>query len=98
MQAIVRLPSALWAHSGGKAVVPVKVESASPVTVAALLDALSRSHPAVERRIRNERGELRRHVNLFLGAEDVRHHGGLDARVGDGDEVLVLAAISGGSC
>jgi molybdopterin converting factor small subunit len=96
MRAVVRLPSALRAHSGGDAAVQVEVQNAGPVTLAAVLDALARSQPAVERRIRNERGELRRHVNLFLGAQDVRDHGGLEARVDDGAEVLVVAAVSGG--
>lgn len=97
MRAVVRLPSALRAHSGGQADVQVEVGTGPPVTLAAVLDALARSQPAVERRIRDERGALRRHVNLFIGAEDVRTRGGLEAPVGDGDEVLVLAAVSGGS-
>jgi sulfur-carrier protein len=96
MHATVRLPSALRMHTGGSAVVVVEVDSSGPVTLADLLDALALSEPAIERRIRDERGELRRHVNLFIGDDDVRAHNGLDAPVGDGDELLVLAAVSGG--
>jgi sulfur-carrier protein len=97
VHAIVRLPSALQAHSGGSATVKVEIEAAAAVTVAAVLDALAVSQPTVERRIRDERGQLRRHVNLFIGSEDVRDHGGLTAPVTDGDELLVLAAVSGGA-
>lgn len=95
-QVSVRLPSALQAHTGGSATVLVEVDGVAPVTVAAVLDALARCQPAVERRIRNERGELRRHVNLFVGERDVREHGGLDAPIAEGHELLVLPAVSGG--
>jgi sulfur-carrier protein len=96
MRAVVHLPSALRIHSGGAATVPVEVDGAAPVSVAVVLDALARSEPAVERRIRDERGQLRRHVNLFVGDEDVRQQGGLNAPVEDGQELLVLPAVSGG--
>lgn len=97
MHATVRLPSALRVHSGGNATVVVEIDAPAPVTVAVVLDALARAEPAVERRIRDERGELRRHVNLFVGEQDVRAGGGLQAPVADGGVVLVLPSVSGGS-
>jgi molybdopterin converting factor small subunit len=45
----------------------------------------------------DELGSLRRHVNVFIGVDDVRHLGGLDALVAAGTEVSILPAVSGGA-
>jgi molybdopterin converting factor small subunit len=42
--------------------------------------------------ILDERGRVRRHINVFVNGERV----GEDAAVADGDRVDVLPAISGG--
>jgi molybdopterin synthase sulfur carrier subunit len=62
-------------------------------TVLELLQELERANPAVEGWILDERGELRRHINVFVNGE-LRAAG---AAVGDGDRVDVLPAISGGT-
>ncbi|MGI9037407.1 MAG: MoaD/ThiS family protein [Gemmatimonadota bacterium] len=68
----------------------------APRTVGAALDALRREFPAVYDRIVTERGEVRTHVNLFVGVEEIRHTGGLATRVGPEDRIVVLPAVSGG--
>lgn len=67
-----------------------------PATVRDALSALREEHPAVYARLVTERGELRRHVNVFVGKEHVRHTGGLDTPLEDGAELQVLPAVSGG--
>ena len=62
-------------------------------SVGELLAELERSHPAAKGWILDERGVLRRHINVFVNGE----LGGQDTRVGRDDEVDVLPAISGGS-
>ena len=52
--------------------------------------------PRLARRIRDERGELRRYVNVYVDGEDCRHSGGLATPVGDGAEVQVLPSVAGG--
>jgi molybdopterin converting factor small subunit len=66
------------------------------VTIGAVLDALAAAHPAVGRRVRDEAGTLRRHVNVFVGADNARDLDAMDTVVPDGTEVSVLPAISGG--
>jgi sulfur-carrier protein len=90
----VRLPGALreLAH-GERALV---VELADPASVGSLLDAMAVQLPAVERRIRDETGTLRRHVNLFVGDANVRDGAGLAEPLVDGAEVHVIPAVSGG--
>jgi sulfur-carrier protein len=94
LKVVVRLASGLRTHAGGAAT--VEVEVSEPVTVAAALDAIAAAHPAVGRRVRDEAGELRPHVNVFVGPDNFRDLDGLDTVVPEGTEVAVLAAVSGG--
>jgi len=68
----------------------------TPPTVADLLHTLAQRHPGLYDRVVTERGEIRPHVNLFVGSLHIRDLGGLDAPLADGAEVHVLAAVSGG--
>ena len=61
-------------------------------SVGELLAALEREHPATSGWILDERGELRRHINVFVNGE----LGAQDTRVDDDDSIDVLPAISGG--
>jgi molybdopterin synthase sulfur carrier subunit len=61
-------------------------------TVAELMRALERSQPALAGWILDERGRIRRHINVFVNAEQARE----DDAVAAGDSVDVLPAISGG--
>jgi molybdopterin synthase sulfur carrier subunit len=62
-----------------------------------VLDALATAHPSVGRRVRDESGALRRHVNVFVGPDNAKDLAGLDTPVPGGAEVSVLAAVSGGA-
>jgi molybdopterin converting factor small subunit len=44
----------------------------------------------------NERGELNRHLNVYVDGTDARDRGGLDAPLGDAREIRVVAMVSGG--
>jgi sulfur-carrier protein len=61
-------------------------------TVVELLRALERRHPEVEGWILDERGAVRRHINVFVNGE----RGGATSAVRSGDRVEVLPAITGG--
>ena len=94
MKMTVQLPGALRELARGERALVVEVDE--PATVGTLLDALVRQLPAVERRIRDETGTLRRHVNVFVGDANVRDGAGLAEPLSDGAEVRVIPAISGG--
>jgi molybdopterin converting factor small subunit len=91
----VRLPAGLRAWSGGRAVVHIDVGGGAS-TVAALLDQLGVELPDVERRVRDEQGHLRAHVNVFVGSDNIRDLDGLATRVAGGAQVTILPAVSGG--
>jgi molybdopterin synthase sulfur carrier subunit len=87
----VHLPAALKDHAGGNRRVAV-----AGATVAVVLAALGEAHPGVGQRVLDDRGDLRRHVNVFVNGESIRYLDGIDTPVGDGDEVWILPAVSGG--
>jgi len=62
-------------------------------TVAELLRDLERCHPATGGWIVDERGRIRRHINVFVNGEQAAE----DAAVTDEDCVEVLPAITGGT-
>jgi molybdopterin converting factor small subunit len=90
----VRLPAILREFADGEAV--LKVSLPDEATVGDLLDRLAADHPALERRVRDERGRLRQHVNVFVGEENARDAGGLEMPIPAGAEIQVIPAVSGG--
>jgi sulfur-carrier protein len=87
------VPGPLREFSGGRSEVAL---TASPRTLKEALEALAREYPGVARRVLDERGEIRPHVNLFIGGESVRFADGLATPVPDGSEIAILPAVSGG--
>jgi molybdopterin converting factor small subunit len=61
-------------------------------TVIEVLRELERAHPAVSGWIVDERGLIRRHINVYVNGERV----GEGASVAGSDRVEVLPAITGG--
>jgi len=87
------VPAALRDLSGGRA----RLELGPEVeTVADALGRLRESAPGVYHRIVTEAGEVRPHVNVFLGADDIRWMRGLDPSAPEGGELFILPAVSGG--
>ncbi|MCZ7583050.1 MAG: MoaD/ThiS family protein [Deltaproteobacteria bacterium] len=88
----VRLPEPLRAFADGER--DIAVEGAS--TVRAVFARLAETHPGVRHRVLTETGDVRPHVNVYVGDENIRYLKGLDSPVRDGDTVFVLPAVSGG--
>ncbi len=87
------IPAFLRAFTGGRSRVEV---AGRPGTVGDALEALWARHPGVRDRIVTEQGEVRLHVNVFVGAESIRHTGGLATPVPEGSEISIVPAVSGG--
>jgi sulfur-carrier protein len=91
----VRIPTILRSYTGGE-----KAVSGQGTTLAELFDDVEGRHPGLKARIVDagkDSGALRRFVNVYVNDEDVRFSGGLSAPVADGDVVVVLPAVAGGS-
>ena len=89
----VLLPGVLAALAGGEK--HLHLQPTGP-TLGDLLDALESQHPMLARRIRDETGQVRRFVNVYVDGDDVRFNGGLETLVRDGAEVQVLPSVAGG--
>ena len=61
--------------------------------LAALLHDLDRRHPGMRFRIVDERGAIRPHIKIFVNRVQA---GGLNLALSPADEVMVVAALSGG--
>ena len=90
----VRLAETLRPHADGAKV--VELDLGDGATVVEVLDALDAVHPAVGRRVRDETGAQRQHVNVFVGPDNVRDLDGLASVVPTGIDVSILPAVSGG--
>jgi molybdopterin converting factor small subunit len=65
-------------------------------TVREVLEHLERRQAALYRNVCDETGALRRHLNVFVNADNVRDLGGIDTMLAPGDMVTILPAVSGG--
>ena len=89
----VHVPRALAEFADGQSELTVEVGGA---TVRDVVDAIGAAYPALGRRIVDETGELRRFVNVYVGVEECRRLGGLDAVVPESVDVHVIGSIAGG--
>lgn len=88
----VNIPTPLRQLTAGKAVV-----SASGSTVRELLENLEAKHPGLRDRLLDDKGQVRRFVNIFVGDEDIRFLKLLDTPLGEGTTLSIVPAIAGGS-
>ena len=65
--------------------------------VKTLLDALEEQFDGLRGLVRNERGEVHRHVNVYVNNEAIDALQGLETTLRDGDEVAIIPAIAGGA-
>jgi molybdopterin synthase sulfur carrier subunit len=91
MSASVRIPTILRTYTAGANEV-----QADGTTVGAVLQSLDSAYPGIKGRILDDSGALRRFVNVYVGDDDVRFIGGLEAEVPEGGKVSIIPAVAGG--
>ena len=87
------IPGALRNFTDGRSRVAI---DHSPATLADALSLLSKLYPGIQDRVLTEQGELRQHINIFIGQEDVRYTGGLASPLSPDAEISIVPAVSGG--
>lgn len=87
------IPGALRQFTDGRSTVTVEFSTG---TVADALAALWALYPGVRDRIVNEQGQIRQHINIFIGNEHIRYTGGLASPLREGSEISIVPAVSGG--
>jgi len=65
-------------------------------TLPDLLKAIDKHHPGIQNYIVDERGSLRKHVNIFIDGELVKDREQLSDLLSENSEVFIMQALSGG--
>ncbi len=94
MAIVIHLSPYLRRFAGGAAEVAL---DGGARTVGEALASLYRAHPGLRDRVQLETGEVRPHVNVFVGGESIRFLDGLATPIGAGAELHILPAVSGGA-
>jgi molybdopterin synthase sulfur carrier subunit len=87
----VRIPTPLRPLTRGQGEVETKGAS-----IAEMIANLEAMHPGMKDRLCDEKGELRRFVNVYVNEQDIRFLRGKETALKDGDEVSIVPAIAGG--
>ncbi|MCM8779359.1 MAG: MoaD/ThiS family protein [Candidatus Omnitrophica bacterium] len=61
-----------------------------------LVENLEKKFPGMKERLTDEKGKLRRFVNIYVNEEDIRFLQMEKTSLKDGDEVSIIPAIAGG--
>jgi sulfur-carrier protein len=93
MSVSVHIPGPLRDFSQQRGEVPLP---GSPATLLEALQLLFAAHPGLRDRILNEDGQLRQHINIFVGNESIRYTGGLATPLPASATISIIPAISGG--
>lgn len=91
---IIEVPSVLSTTLGGNR----KLEAHIPTgaSIGSLLDDLGEAYPLFARRVRDERGQVRRFVNIFIDQDNIRALQGLDTVLPPGSTVMIMQSVAGG--
>ena len=92
MASTLKIPSPLRRFTNGEASIEVNGSNVRDV-----LEELFQAHPDIKKHLIEEDGSLRNFVNIFIGGEDIRQKGGMDASVADGADIRIIPSIAGGS-
>ncbi|MGH8794562.1 MAG: MoaD/ThiS family protein [Stackebrandtia sp.] len=92
MSMTVFVPGALRADSEGQSTIQVT----GAETLRDVFDGLAVRYPRLERRVRDEAGQLRRYINVFIDSDECRVLSGQDTKLRDGVEIRVLPSVAGG--
>lgn len=92
MSVKVRIPTPLLKLTGNQGEV-----ISTGADIKDLIDTLDNNYPGIKERICDEKGSIRRFINIFVNEKDIRFMQGDKTLLKDGDEVSIIPAIAGGS-
>ena len=92
MPITVSIPTALRRHTDG-----VKSISCAASNLNELFSVLDEKFPELKPHLRDDKGQIRLFLNIYVNEEDIRFLGGPAYSFQEGDEVLLVPSIAGGS-
>lgn len=91
---IIHIPAALREFAGGRSTVAIEH---GPAMLNDVLAQLWQAYPGLRDRVITEQGQVRQHINIFVGDENIRYLGGLATRVAADADISIIPAVSGGA-
>jgi len=92
MAVTVLIPSALRAFTERKSEIEVQAG-----TVGEAVRAVAEKYPGIGKHLYKDENSLRDFINVFLGEDNIKNKNGLGTEIKDGDTVMLVPAIAGGS-
>jgi molybdopterin converting factor small subunit len=89
----VHIPGALRVFTDGHSEVTLQANGGTLVDA---LQVLWNAYPGLRDRVITEQGQIREHINIFVGNEHIRYTGGLATPISAENEISIVPAISGG--
>ena len=87
----VRIPTPLRKLTNEQELVQVDAKSISEA-----ITKLQTQFPGIQERLVDDKGEVRRFVNVYVNEEDIRFLQNQNTPLKDGDEISIIPAIAGG--
>ena len=87
----VRIPTPLRKLTNEQELVQVEAK-----TISEAVAQLQAKFPGIQERLVDEKGEVRRFVNVYVNEEDIRFLQNQNTALKDGDEISIIPAIAGG--
>jgi molybdopterin synthase sulfur carrier subunit len=87
----VRIPTPLRKLTNNEEIVVVNAG-----TINEAITELQARFPGIQERLMDEKGEVRRFINVYLNEEDIRFLQNQKTALKDGDEISIIPAIAGG--
>jgi sulfur-carrier protein len=92
MSITVQIPTALRRHTAGTASL-----TCAATNLGELFSVLDEKFPELKPHLRDDAGQVRRFLNIYVNEEDIRFLGGPTYAFQEGDEVLLVPSIAGGT-
>ena len=87
----VRIPTPLRKLTNNEELIEINA-----ATIGEAIAELQNRFPGIQERLVDEKGEVRRFVNVYVNEEDIRFLKNRETPLKDGDEVSIIPAIAGG--
>jgi molybdopterin synthase sulfur carrier subunit len=87
----VRIPTPLRKLTNNEELVEVNA-----ATIGSAIQELQARFPGISERLVDEKGEVRRFVNVYVNEEDIRFLQNQNTPLKEGDEISIIPAIAGG--
>jgi adenylyltransferase/sulfurtransferase len=92
MAVTISIPTALRQFADGQTQIEVEARTAGEA-----LEQLTATHAGLRKHLFSDQNVLRNFVNVYVNDEDIRHGTGPETPMKDGDTLMIVPAIAGGS-